>query len=134
MGELEAALAGTLPADLLAPSAVQGVVHSHTTWSDGKSSLEAMARAAAAMGLRYLTVTDHSAAAAYAGLDETRVRSQWEEIARVQEAVPEVRLFKGLEVDILEDGARSTLSTGSSPSWTWSSPRCTSATDRIRPR
>jgi len=105
IGEFEAALAGTLP-DLLQPSAIQGVVHSHTTWSDGKSSLEAMARAAAAMGLRYLTVTDHSAAAAYAGgLDETRVRSQWEEIARVQEAVPEIRLFKGLEVDILEDGA-----------------------------
>ena len=106
MGEFEAALAGTLPADLLQPSAVQGVVHSHSTWSDGKSSLEAMARAAAAMGLRYLTVTDHSEAAAYAGgLDETRVRSQWEEIARVQEAVPQRRLFKGLEVDILEDGA-----------------------------
>jgi DNA polymerase (family 10) len=105
IGEFEAALAGTLP-DLLQPSAIQGVVHSHTTWSDGKSSLEAMARAAATMGLRYLTVTDHSAAAAYAGgLDEARVRSQWEEIARVQETVPQIRLFKGLEVDILEDGA-----------------------------
>ena len=105
VGEFEAALAGTLP-DLLAPSAVQGVVHSHSTWSDGKSSLEQMARAAAALGLRYLTVTDHSAAAAYAGgLDETRVRSQWEEIARVQELVPQLRLFRGLEVDILEDGA-----------------------------
>jgi len=105
VGEFEAALAGTLP-DLLDPSAVQGIVHSHSTWSDGKSTLEAMARAAAAMGLKYLTITDHSAAAAYAGgLDETRVRSQWEEIARVQAAVPEIRLFKGLEVDILEDGA-----------------------------
>ncbi|MGZ6097484.1 MAG: DNA polymerase/3'-5' exonuclease PolX [Myxococcaceae bacterium] len=106
VGEFEAALAGNLPADLLQGSAVQGVVHSHSTWSDGRSTLEDMARAAAAMGLRYLTVTDHSAAAAYAGgLDETRVRSQWEEIARVQEVVPEIRLFKGLEVDILEDGA-----------------------------
>ena len=105
VGEFEAALAGTLP-DLLAPSAVQGVVHSHSTWSDGKSTLEQMARAAAALGLRYLTVTDHSAAAAYAGgLDETRVRSQWEDIARVQELVPQLRLFRGLEVDILEDGA-----------------------------
>jgi DNA polymerase (family X) len=106
LGEFEAALGGTLPTDLLQPSAVQGVVHSHSTWSDGKSTLEDMARAAAAMGLRYLTVTDHSAAAAYAGgLDEVRVRSQWEEIARVQEAVPGIRLFRGLEVDILEDGA-----------------------------
>lgn len=106
VGEFEAALAGALPADLLQPSAVQGVVHSHSTWSDGRSSLEEMARAAAAMGLRYLTVTEHSAAAAYAGgLDEARVRLQWEEIARVQEAVPGVRLLRGLEVDILEDGA-----------------------------
>lgn len=106
VGEFEAALAGALPADLLQPSEVQGVVHSHSTWSDGRSSLEEMARAAAAMGLRYLTVTEHSAAAAYAGgLDEARVRLQWEEIARVQEAVPGVRLLRGLEVDILEDGA-----------------------------
>ncbi len=106
VGEFEAALAGALPADLLQPSAVQGVVHTHSTWSDGRSSLEEMARAAAAMGLRYLTVTEHSAAAAYAGgLDEARVRLQWEEIARVQEAVPGVRLLRGLEVDILEDGA-----------------------------
>ena len=105
-GEFEAALAGTLPADLVSPADVRGTVHSHSTWSDGKSSLEDMVRAAAAMGLRYLTVTEHSAAAAYAGgLDEARVRLQWQEIARVQEAVPEVRLFRGIEVDILEDGA-----------------------------
>ena len=105
-GEFEAALAGTLPADLVSPADVRGTVHSHSTWSDGKSSLEEMVRAAAAMGLRYLTVTEHSAAAAYAGgLDEARVRLQWQEIARVQEAVPEVRLFRGIEVDILEDGA-----------------------------
>ena len=106
VGEFEAALAGTLPADLVSPADVRGTVHSHSTWSDGKSSLEDMVRAAAAMGLRYLTVTEHSAAAAYAGgLDEARVRLQWQEIARVQEAVPEVRLFRGIEVDILEDGA-----------------------------
>ena len=105
-GEFEAALAGTLPADLVSPADVRGTVHSHSTWSDGKSSLEDMVRAEAAMGLRYLTVTEHSAAAAYAGgLDEARVRLQWQEIARVQEAVPEVRLFRGIEVDILEDGA-----------------------------
>lgn len=106
VGEFEAALAGTLPTDLIALGDVQGTVHSHSTWSDGRASLEDMVRAAAAMGLRYLTVTEHSAAAAYAGgLDEARVRQQWGEIARVQEAVPEVRLFRGIEVDILEDGA-----------------------------
>jgi DNA polymerase (family 10) len=106
VGEFEQALAGNIPSDLLSLDDIQGTVHSHTTWSDGKSTLEEMARAAQALGMRYLTVTEHSAAAAYAGgLDEQRVRAQWEEIARVQEAVPEVRLLRGLEVDILEDGS-----------------------------
>ena len=106
VGEFEAALAGTLPADLLSASAVQGVVHSHTTWSDGKSSLEAMARAAAAMGLRYLTVTDHSAAARLrgrAGRDARPLAVGGDRTGSGGRAA--VRLFKGLEVDILEDGA-----------------------------
>jgi DNA polymerase (family 10) len=56
------------------------------------------------MGLRHPTSQD-SAAAYAGGLDEARVRSQWGEIARIQEAIPEVRLLRGIEVDILEDGA-----------------------------
>jgi DNA polymerase (family 10) len=63
-----------------------------------------MARAAEAMGMRYLTVTDHSAAAAYArGLDADRLEAQGEEIARVQEKV-RIRLLRGTEADVLEDG------------------------------
>jgi len=105
-GEVEAALAGTLPSDLVDPSTLRGAVHAHTTWSDGRASLLDMARAAAARGLAYLTVTDHSLAAGYAGgLGPDRIRQQWEEIARVQAQVPAVRLLRGLEVDILEDGA-----------------------------
>lgn len=105
-GEFEAALEGRLPEDLVAMEDVLGVVHCHSTWSDGKNSLEEMARAAQAMGLKYLTVTEHSQAAIYAGgLKEDDLKRQWEEIDRVNAAVPGVRLLKGIEVDILESGA-----------------------------
>ena len=104
-GEIEAARDGTLPQDLVALEDVRGLVHCHTSWSDGRASLEDMARAADALGAEYMTVTDHSRTAGYAGgLDEERMKLQWEEIARVQEKV-KVRLLRGTESDILEDGA-----------------------------
>ncbi len=105
-GEVEAALEGRLPTDLLTLEDVQGAVHAHSTWSDGKNSLEEMALAARALGLKYLTVTEHSEAAIYAGgLKVDDLKRQWEEIDRVNAAVPGVRLLKGIEVDILESGA-----------------------------
>ncbi len=104
-GEIEAARAGTLPEDLVAIDDVRGMVHCHTLWSDGRASLEEMARAAEALGMEYLTVTDHSGSAGYAGgLDADRIRRQWDEIDRVQEKV-RIRLLRGSEADILEDGA-----------------------------
>ena len=104
-GELEAARDGTLPADLVRLEDVRGLVHCHTTWSDGRASLEEMALAADALGVEYLTVTDHSRSAGYAGgLDVDRLRRQWDELARVQERV-RVRLLRGTESDVLEDGA-----------------------------
>jgi len=105
-GEIDAALAGKLPEDLITLEDIQGAVHAHSTWSDGKNSLEEMARAAQALGLKYLTVTEHSQAAIYAGgLKEDDLRRQWDEIDRVNETVRGVRLLKGIEVDILESGA-----------------------------
>ena len=106
-GEIEAALEGRLPEDLVAFEDVQGVVHSHSTWSDGKNSLEEMARAAQALGFKYLTVTEHSQAAIYAGgLKEDDLKRQWDEIDRVNESLRGgIRLLKGIEVDILESGA-----------------------------
>ncbi len=105
-GEIEAALEGRLPEDLVTPEDLQGGVHAHSTWSDGKNSLEEMARAAQALGLRYLTVTEHSQSAIYAGgMKVDDLKRQWEEIDRVNEAVPGIRLLKGIEVDILETGA-----------------------------
>ena len=104
-GEVEAARDGTLPAELVRVEDVRGLVHCHTDWSDGRASVEEMARAADALGIEYLTVTDHSRSAAYAGgLDVDRLRRQWDEIARVQERV-KVRLLRGTESDVLEDGA-----------------------------
>jgi DNA polymerase (family 10) len=104
-GELEAAAGGTLPVDLVRLEDVCGMVHCHTTWSDGHATVEAMAHAAAEAGFEYLTITDHSPSAGYAGgLDVDRLRRQWEEIDAVQARVP-IRLLKGTEADILEDGA-----------------------------
>jgi DNA polymerase (family 10) len=104
-GELEAARDGALPADLVRVEDVRGMVHCHTTWSDGRATIEEMARAADALGIEYLTITDHSQTAGYAGgLTVDRLRAQWDEIERVQERV-KVKLLRGSEADVLEDGA-----------------------------
>jgi DNA polymerase (family 10) len=103
-GEIEAALAGKLPEDLISFDGVQGMVHCHTTYSDGKHSVEEMARAADAMGMKYITITDHSPTAFYAGgvtLDQ--LKRQWEEIERTQEIV-KLKILRGTESDILADG------------------------------
>jgi len=104
-GEIEAALAHALPR-LVERDDLLGITHAHTTDSDGKDSVEDMARAAAALGARYLTITDHSPTASYAhGLTADRLRAQWDEIDRVNDLGLSVRLLKGAEVDILEDGS-----------------------------
>jgi len=103
-GEVEAAIEGRLP-DLVTEEDIQGMVHVHTTWSDGRASLADMAHATKAMGFGYLTITDHSQSAAYAGgLDARRLLAQWEEMGRVEQEVG-IRLLRGTEADILEDGA-----------------------------
>ena len=104
-GELELAEKAALP-DLVARADIRGFVHCHSTWSDGKASIEEMVRAARALGADFITITDHTSAAHYAnGLDLDRLKAQWDEIAQVQERIPEVRILRGSEVDILEDGA-----------------------------
>ncbi|MGZ6142146.1 MAG: DNA polymerase/3'-5' exonuclease PolX, partial [Myxococcales bacterium] len=105
LGEIELASSRTLP-ELVAPGDVRGFVHCHSTWSDGKATLEQMVRKAGELGAEFITITDHSRAAHYAnGLDLERLKAQWDEIALVQELVPTVRILRGSEVDILEDGA-----------------------------
>ena len=103
-GEIELAASSTLP-ELIAQQDIQGFVHCHTTWSDGNASVEEMARAAQALGAKFITISDHSQAAHYAGgLTVDRLRAQWDEIAAVQERLPGIRILRGSEVDILEDG------------------------------
>ena len=103
-GEIERAARGPLP-ELVAQADLEGTIHVHTTYSDGRHGVEAMARAAKALGHTYIGICDHSKAAAYAhGLTEDRVRSQWDEIDRVDAAVAGIRILKGIEVDILTDG------------------------------
>lgn len=104
-GEIELALAGKLPQDLITIKGIRGMTHCHTTYSDGKNSVEQMARAAEAMGMQYITITDHSPTAFYAnGVKLERLQRQWEEIDRVQEIV-KVKLLRGTESDILQSGA-----------------------------
>ncbi len=103
-GEIEAAMAGKLPKDLVTLKDIQGMIHCHTTYSDGKHSVEAMALAAQAMGMKYVTITDHSPTAFYAGgvtLDQ--LKRQWDEIAEVQEKV-KVKILRGTESDIVANG------------------------------
>ncbi|HEX6275354.1 MAG TPA: PHP domain-containing protein [Polyangiaceae bacterium] len=91
--------------DLLDASDVLGMVHCHTTYSDGKNDIREMALAAHALGMQYITITDHSPSAHYArGVTLDRLKEQWDEIAQVQEEVP-IRILRGTESDILADGS-----------------------------
>jgi DNA polymerase (family 10) len=103
-GEIETALAGKLPEDLVTLEDIRGMVHCHTTYSDGKNSIEEMVRAAEAMGMKYVTITDHSPTAFYAGgVTVDRLKRQWDEINEVQEKV-KIKILRGTESDIVADG------------------------------
>jgi DNA polymerase (family 10) len=105
-GEIEASIAHKIPQDLVTAQDIRGNVHMHTVWSDGKDTLEAMVAAAQALGFTYCTVTEHSQTSNYAGgLTLDRLKQQWAEIDQVQEKFPKVKLLKGIESDILEDGS-----------------------------
>lgn len=105
LGEIELAAAGELPR-LVEDGDLRGVIHLHTTWSDGKASLREMVTEARARGYEYLGVTDHSQTAFYAGgLKPDDVRRQHEEIAALEAELDGFRIFKGIESDILPDGS-----------------------------
>jgi DNA polymerase (family X) len=105
VGEVEAALKGKIPEDLVTTEDIRGMVHCHTTYSDGKHSVEQMVAAAEAMGMKYITITDHSPTAFYAGgVKIDRLQRQWEEIDEVQQKT-RVKILKGTESDIIADGS-----------------------------
>ncbi len=93
------------PPALVEPGEIRGDLHCHTTRSDGRASVEEMARAALARGYEYLAICDHTpAVGAVRGLTADDVRRQAEEIAAVNELLAPFRVLRGIECDILADG------------------------------
>lgn len=110
LASLEVATAiGITEAGATVRAALKGDLHTHTDWSDGGATIEAMAAAAARLGHEYVAVTDHSGRLTVAkGLDQSRLRRQLETIATVREAIFErhgIQVLTGVEVDINEDGS-----------------------------
>jgi DNA polymerase (family 10) len=97
-GELAAARDGTLPV-LVEREDLRGDLHSHTTWSDGKATLEAMVLAARLLGHEYLAICDHSQR-----LRDGRLEAQWAEIDALNEELAPFRILKGIEVNIRANG------------------------------
>ena len=93
------------PPPLLELGNIRGDLHCHTTWSDGRASVEEMALAAIDRGYEYLAICDHTpAVGAVRGLSVDEVRRQAEEIAAANEQLAPFRVLRGIECDILPDG------------------------------
>ncbi len=104
-GEIEAAVEHRLPR-LIEQGDLQGDVHMHTVETDGKCSIEEMAEAARARGYKYMAITDHSKNLAMAnGLDDRRALEHIRRIRQAGEKLGGIRVFAGIEVDILADGS-----------------------------
>ena len=103
-GEIEAAERHALPR-LLERGDLRGFLHCHTRYSDGSNSVEELALACRAAGYQYVGITDHSQAAAYAGgLKAGDLARQADEIDEVNGRLEGIRVLKGVEADILQDG------------------------------
>ncbi len=103
--ELREGVVDHVPDRLLQVADIHGFFHVHTDWSDGTAPILAMASAAARSGYRYIGISDHSRAAAYAnGLDPERLIEQASAIALARREATECGILHGIEVDILEDG------------------------------
>ena len=98
------ALAGFSP-DLVKMEDIKGVVHTHSTYSDGVNSIEDMAKRAQDLGYEYLALTDHSQSAFYAnGLKVETLYKQWDEIDELNKKFKDFRIYRGIESDILSTG------------------------------
>ncbi len=106
LGEIERAAQHELPRIVKAAD-LRGDVHMHTSASDGRNSIREMAEAALNCGYRYIAITDHSKSLAMTnGLDEKRALEQIEQVRAVDRAMEgRIRVFTGIEVDILANGA-----------------------------
>ena len=104
LGEIDAAQNHALP-DLITQQDIQGDVHMHTVETDGRNTIEEMAAAAKARGYKYMAITDHSKNLAFAnGLDDTRALAHIQRIRDANKQIDGIRIFAGIEVDILADG------------------------------
>jgi DNA polymerase (family 10) len=104
-GEVEAACEGALPT-LVQRTDLRGLVHVHTTWSDGRASIATMATAARDRGFSYMVVCDHSRSTSIAGgLSIDDLCRQIDEIRRVDDETRGIEVLAGSEVDILPDGS-----------------------------
>ena len=105
LGEIDAAEKHELPA-VISQSDLQGDVHMHTIETDGRNTIEEMAEAAQAHGYKYMAITDHSKNLAFAnGLDDKRAVEHIKRIRAANEKIAGIKIFAGVEVDILADGA-----------------------------
>src|SRR5262249_47463221 len=103
-GEIEAAAAHQLP-QLIEQKDIRGDVHMHTVETDGKCTIKEMAEAARARGYAYMAITDHSKNLAFAnGLDDRRAVEHIQRISAAAKEIEGIRVFAGIEVDILADG------------------------------
>jgi len=105
LGEIDAAEEHALP-ELITQADLQGDVHMHTVETDGRNSIEEMAEAARGHGYKYMAITDHSKNLAFAnGLDDKRAVEHIARIRAANEKTDGIRIFAGVEVDILADGS-----------------------------
>src|SRR5262249_47464348 len=104
LGEIEAAASGTLP-DLIGLNDIQGDLHMHTSWSDGKYSVEEMIEASRKRGYKYVAITDHSKSLGVAGgLSDDDLIRHTEEVRSIGAKYSDIRVLAGSEVDIRQDG------------------------------
>src|SRR5208282_4616871 len=105
LGEIEAAAGHTLPV-LIELADIRGDVHMHTVETDGRNTIEEMAEAARERGYEYMAITDHSKNLAFAnGLTDKRALDHIDRIRAVENQMKGIRIFAGIEVDILGDGS-----------------------------
>ena len=102
-GEIEAAQEGRLP-QVIDYGGLRGDLQTQTDWTDGKHSIEDMAREAQALGLEYIAITDHTASLAMMGMDEDKLSRQMEVIEALDRRSSGIRILKGAEVNVLPDG------------------------------
>lgn len=101
---IDRAIAAPLP-EVIQPSDIKGIIHSHSNWSDGVNTIEEMAMECIAKGFEYLVISDHSKSAFYAnGLQEDRIREQHILIDELNAKYAPFKIFKSIESDILNDG------------------------------